>query len=45
MIILSGCVAQLVRAQTYNDRMVAGSMPILGINANYLTSTLCGAED
>ena len=27
-----------------SDRKVAGSMFVLGINANYLTETLCGAE-
>ena len=28
-----------------NDRNVVGSMPVLDINANYLTGTLCGVED
>ena len=27
------------------DRKVADSMPVLGINANYLTGTLCAVED
>ena len=28
-----------------NDRNVAGSMPVLDINANYLIGTLCGVGD
>ena len=38
MIILG--VAQLV-----SDRKVAGFMPALSINANYLAGILCGVED
>ena len=36
---LGGCVAQLVEAQVC-DGKVADSMPVLGINVNYLTSPL-----
>ena len=28
-----------------SDCKVAGSMPVLGINGNHLTSTLCSLED
>ena len=42
-IISGGCVAQFVRAPS--DRKVAGSVPVPGINAKYLTSTLCGVEE
>ena len=28
-----------------NDRKVVGSIPVLGINHNYLTGTLCNVED
>ena len=28
-----------------NNRKFAGSMPVLDINTNFLTYTLCGVED
>ena len=44
MIILGGSVVQLVRARI-SDHNVAGSMPVLGIKANYLTDILCAVKD
>ena len=51
----SGGVAKLVKAPRASDRMIAGSMRVLGItsfcpwkrhfNANFLTSSFCGMED
>ena len=45
IIILGGCLAQLVEKHRVSYREVAASIPLLVINVNYLTGTLCGVED
>ena len=45
MIILGGGVALSWLERRVSDRNVVGSMPVLDINANYLTGTLCGVEN
>ena len=44
MIILGGGVALLVRAPRSGHK-ISTSMLVQGINANYLTGTLCGVEN
>ena len=45
MIILGGGVAKLVKAPELMIVKFAGLTSVLGLNANYLTNTLCGVED
>ena len=44
MIILGAAQLSWLERQL-SDCKVAGSMPVLGINANYLKGTLCGVEN
>ena len=41
MIIWVAAVESTWLKRRVGDRKVAGSMPVMGINANYLTGTLC----
>ena len=44
MIVLAGGVLAWLKRRV-SDRKIVGSMPVVGITANYLTGIFCGAKD